>query len=90
MTQTMKKELRKRYSGAVACKAGCGRYTISEFGICGACRREVADIERDNRLLALEREAERRTADDELQAEVRNGGVGIGGGGGKYHNWAGV
>lgn len=89
MTQTMKKELRKRYSGAVACKAGCGRYTISEFGICGACRREVADIERDNRLLQIEREAERRAADDELQAEVLNGGVGIGGGGGK-HAWAGV
>jgi len=85
----MRKELRERYNGAVACKAGCGRYTISEFGICGACRREVADIERDNRLLELEREATRRAADDELRAEVLNGGVGIGGGGGK-HAWAGV
>jgi hypothetical protein len=89
MTQTMKKTLRERYSGAVACKAGCGRYTINGFGICAACRREVADIDRDNRLLALEREAERRTADDELRAEVMNGGVGIGAGGGK-HAWAGV
>lgn len=89
MSKSQVAALRERYSGAVACKAGCGRRTISELGICAACRREVEDITDDNRLLALEREAERRAADDELCAEVRNGGVGIGGGGGK-HAWAGV
>ena len=84
MSNSEKRKLRERFSGAVRCKGGCGRMTVSDFGICWQCRRDTEDIIADNMLAAIDRDARRRQADDEAAYEARHGGVGVGAGLGRF------